>query len=1027
MRFSKRFFHRLSNKFALLGTGSVLAFASLVAVGTYAVLDTNAHSGGITGVTQKSNNNGCYCHCASSNSNTTVTLASTSGTSPLTTAPNMTYNFTIEVASTNSSENDGGCDVASYAGNTLTAGTGLYNSGGELTHSSPLSFNGNGHCTWSFTYTTGSTAGWDTLYATGNAVTGGGGYSCSDNWNFAPKFIIHNVVPTVRMALSKSTISFGQLRVGHRVADSLKVTSNGQAAITISSSGMKSGAEFSSYPTTTNRTINAGSSEIDSAIFTPTARGTFNDSLIFNTNSDTLPEQEMGLYVSGQGIQAIFNSTNGTSLAFGNLRVGRTAQQTFSFSNTGDDTLFLQTPSISGTGFTIATGPSTLTYPPNGSGSVVVQFAPTAKQSYSGSLTFTASNGVSAPTVSLSGAGILPQIQFSNSDNLGSIRVGQTLQGTAIIKNIGNDTLHVTNAMLTQTASLFTLGSYGQAVIPNANDTLHLSYTPAAEETDNATLTFTTDDPSNTSVSIALTGSGVLPHMAVAEKNDTVSLGQVKVNSFATTSISVNNTGGADLTLSSVTAGPAPFSLVSSPNVVSAGTSGNISVGFSPTDTGVFTGKLVIQGNDAANPSDTVYLKGTGVNSALSINPGSINFGSVPILETVLDTITLSDSGKANVNIQSVQLQPSNGAFSIVGSTPTVVVAGGSALIVVSFKPDTAGNYSGSVTLTTDDASAPMRTINLSGLGIKDPFSVTPSQIDFGQVPIVTTVMDTITMHNTGTASVTISSYQLSAPSGGFAVADSSKHVIIAGGAAIVVVSFDPAAATSYSGSLTLHTNDVSSPVRTISLAGIGIKGSLAINPPTLNFGNDLVLHDSSMHAELRNAGLASVTVNAISISGQNNTVFSYGTFATPATITAGDSTSIDMSFTPANAESYQDTLHLVLGDGTAIDVLLVGAGVNSGVSQIDVGTSQFSLSLSPNPAENSVNVHTTISQSAEMSLDVFDDLGHAMIHTPLGMLTEGEHDITLPTESLASGSYFVRIGNSEGSAVEARLVIEKK
>jgi hypothetical protein len=448
------FFQRLSHKFALIATGSSLVLASLTIVGTYAVMETNAHQDGITGQTQKTTNAGCYCHCSSAQSTTTVMLSCSSGSSPLTTSPNTTYDFTITVA--NSGESDAGCDISNYLGGGLTPGTGLQKNlspqDSELTHTSPKSFDGNGFCTWSFTYTSSSTAEWDTIYATGNAVNGDGrdNGDCTDKWNWAPKFIIHNVFPSRRASLSQNTISFGQLRVGHRAADSLSVISNGDTTITISSSAMKGGSPFSSYPTTTNRAIVTGSSEIDSAIFAPSSRGTFHDSLIFNTNSDTVPQQRMGIAVSGQGIQAIFNSTNGTSLAFGNLHVGNIATKTFSFSNTGDDTLFLQTPSISGSGFSIATGLSTFTYPPNQSGSVVVQFAPSAKQSYSGSLSFTASDGVSAPTVSLSGNGTLPQIQVSSSDNLGSIRVGQSLHGSVTFQNIGNDTLHVSNATMTQ-------------------------------------------------------------------------------------------------------------------------------------------------------------------------------------------------------------------------------------------------------------------------------------------------------------------------------------------------------------------------------------------------------------------------------------------------------------------------------------------------------------------------------------------------------------------------------------------------
>lgn len=657
-----------------------------------------------------------------------------------------------------------------------------------------------------------------------------------------------------------------------------------------------------------------------------------------------------------------------------------------------------------------------------------MEFAPTAAQSYTGSLTFTASDGVSAPTVSLTGTGILPQIQVVSSDNLGSTKVGQTITGTITFKNIGTDTLHVSNAALTQPSTLFTLGSYDQAVLPNASGTIDLSYTPAAEGTDDATLNFTTDDPSNTSVSIAISGTGTLPHMTVANSGDTVDLGEIKVNSIATANIGITNTGGASLTITSAAAGPSPFGVLASPNTITAGSTSNVTVGFSPTETGIFTGTLVIQGNAPSDPSDTVYLSATGINSSLSINPGSVDFGSVPVLTTVLDTITLSDSGAANVNIYGVQLTPLTGAFALVGVSPTEVVAGGSTIIVVSFQPDTDLNYSGSITLMTDDANAPTRTINLTGLGIKDPFTVTPSQISFGQVPITTTVTDTVTLDNSGTSSVMVSSIKLSSASGAFAIVGSSPTQVSAGGTATVVISFHPDTAGSYSGSLKLTTNDAGIPIRTISLNGTGIKGTLAVTPPQINFGTILIGHDSSIHVALRNVGQAGVTINSIALAGTSSSAFSYGTFATPVTIGASDTSSLNVSFTPAAAESYQDTIKLTLYDGSSIDIALAGTGENTaGVSQNTLGTAPFSLTLSPNPAGSSVTAYTTVAHASETLLEIFDAIGHSVLSMPLGMLSQGEHDVALPIENLPSGSYFVRISNSNGEAVDAELIIEKE
>jgi len=904
--------------------GSLFAAAFLVGVGGYAILDTNAHSNGqnISHLTQKYTNGGCSCHCSTASSGTTVSLTTTSGSSPLTADPNTTYTFTATVA--NSGESDGGIEIDSYSGNGLAAGVGLQLISGEITHSSSKSFSG-GSTSWTFTYTTGSTNAWDTLYATGNAVNGdgmNGGGNCTDEWNWAPKFIIHTVVPTKRMALGRSSISLGQVRVGHRVADSVKVTSYGDQAITINSNGMKSGAPFSSFPTSSSRSINTGSFEIDSVIFAPTARGTFNDSLVFSTNSDTVPQQHMGASVSGQGIQAVFSATNGTTLSFGNLRVGRTTQQNFAFSNTGDDTLFLNAPSISGTGFSIISGGSSATLLPNQTGSVTVQFAAASKQPYSGTLSFSAANGVTIPSISLSGTGTLPQIQTASSQTVGATRVGLTLQGAVSLQNTGNDTLHISNATLTQPSARFSLGAFDQTVVPGATGTFHISYSPTLEKTDSATLHFISDDPTDSAVSIIITGSGLLPHMAVAQNGDTVDLGQVKVNSSATDDIAISNNGSFDLNISNVTVGPAPFSVKSSPTVVSGGTTSNAIVKFAPTAIGAFAGTLIVIGDDPSNQSDTVYLIGTGINSALSITPSNVSFGSVPVLTKVMDTITLQNTGSASLTITGYKLSPASGAFGIVDSSKHQVAAGASARVVVSFRPDTAGSYSGVLTLTTDDAAAPSRTINLSGIGVKGSLTIIPSSVDFGSV---------------------------------------------------------------------------------------------------------VVGHDSIISVMLRNSGQASVTISSVQFTGPGAAGFSDGSFSTPAVITAGDSTPLHLTFTPAIAQNYQGMALLTLGDGSSLTIGLQGVGTTAeGVSKDEFSLPNFSLSISPNPARNAITVSVTLLQSSETMLEVFDAVGKEVLQKPLGVLSDGSHDFILPLASLSNGSYFIRISNSNGDRVERRMVIER-
>ncbi|MFI5202210.1 MAG: choice-of-anchor D domain-containing protein, partial [Candidatus Kapaibacterium sp.] len=301
--------------------------------------------------------------------------------------------------------------------------------------------------------------------------------------------------------------------------------------------------------------------------------------------------------------------------------------------------------------------------------------------------------------------------------------------------------------------------------------------------------------------------------------------------------------------------------------------------------------------------------------------------------------------------------------------------------------------------------------------------SIDTVTVDFGAVAIASTVRDTIKLINTRTASVAINSYKLSPLVGTFAIVNSPAAQISAGGTAVVIVSFRPSAVGNYAGTLTLMTDDGGTPVRTINLSGVGVRGTLAV-ASSIDFGNVMVGHDSIVRASLKNTSSVSVTINSLTMTGS---AFSNGTFATPLSIAAGDSAFVDLIFTPANAGSATGTVRVTLGDNTLVNIALSGDGLSSaGVRETSASGNEFSLSISPNPANRIATVHISIMNAADGQLTVFDVTGHEVLSIPLGLLSEGAHDVSLPIEHLASGSYFVRITNASGESASARLVLAR-
>ena len=99
------------------------------------------------------------------------------------------------------------------------------------------------------------------------------------------------------------------------------------------------------------------------------------------------------------------------NLAFGNVTVGQTATATLTITNSGNSTLTVS-------GLSITSGLETVFFPSWTTGTiaagasqqVIIGFAPTAAQSYSGTVTVTSDQTSGTNTIAISGAALSPPV-----------------------------------------------------------------------------------------------------------------------------------------------------------------------------------------------------------------------------------------------------------------------------------------------------------------------------------------------------------------------------------------------------------------------------------------------------------------------------------------------------------------------------------------------------------------------------------------------------------------------------------------
>jgi len=215
-----------------------------------------------------------------------------------------------------------------------------------------------------------------------------------------------------------------------------------------------------------------------------------------------------------------------------------------------------------------------------------------------------------------------------------------------------------------------------------------------------------------------------------------------------------------------------------------------------------------------------------------SLSPTSLTFGQQGTGSTsAAQSVMLSNTGNASLSISSIALSGTNsGDFAQTNNCHTSVGAGANCTINVTFTPSATGSRSASLTIT-DNATGSPQTLSLTGTGVSAPaVSLSPQGLNFGQENMgLTTAPQTVTLSNTGKASLSISSIALGgAEPFDFAQSNTCGTSVAAGANCTISVTFTPGATGTLSASLSIADNASGTP-QTVSLSGTGAP---PITPP---------------------------------------------------------------------------------------------------------------------------------------------------------------------------------------------------
>jgi len=249
-----------------------------------------------------------------------------------------------------------------------------------------------------------------------------------------------------------------------------------------------------------------------------------------------------------------------------------------------------------------------------------------------------------------------------------------------------------------------------------------------------------------------------------------------------------------------------------------------------------------------------------------------------------------------------------------------------------------------------------------------------PSNLRFGALDVGQSETLLVTITNSGSGSVTLSSVAVSGSE--FAISPLNLPVTLSAGQGVDVnVTFTPKN-TGWSGATVRFYSNASNPTLTLQAGGTGATSEgLSASPAVLSFGSVQTGKSATLPVTLTNPHSWSVEVTGVQAAG---TEFAETGATFPMNLKAGQSVALNVSFTPQSTGEVGGSL-FVFGPGLNIPLTGSGTGTTAGqlivapspmnFGNVTVGTSATEL-LSLTASGGSVTIYSATSGNSQFALD---------------------------------------------------------
>ena len=730
------------------------------------------------------------------------------------------------------------------------------------------------------------------------------------------------------ITLTPASVDFGTLVVGSTsAAQSVSISNPGGVAATLETPTVS--GDFQMTANTCGPTLGPGVGCTVSIVFAPTGRGA--RSGVLNV-LDSVGYQQAQL--TGVGVTPPSDSLSVQSLSFAPILEGTSsAPQSVTLANAGDEPLTLVAAKIASGPFSVTSGCGAVL---NGHSSCTMQvvFSPTAAGEFTGSLVV--SDALRSQSIALTGTAYSPPA-------VGLPASAVVFPVTAIGQTSAAQTVTVTNAgggQLTL-ATVVASGEFsetdncvGVTLNGTATCSVQVKFSPLSAGALQGALTVT-GSAAGQQATVALSGTGATPAQIVLTPT-ALSFGSVTLGSTSTVqNVTISNTGGVAAALTTVTiTGDFSTTAETCGQTLAPQTACTVSVVFTPKASGARTGTLSVTDSVGVQ---TASLTGTGASPATdTLSPLTLSFGTVTVGSArAAQAVTLTNSGDETLTLIATTV--SNANFTAVNPCGATLAGHSSCAIEVAMTPVADGAVTATLTVSDEFRS---QTVALSGTGYAPPaVAVTPGSLTFAATVIGgSSAAQTVMITNSGEGQITVGKVSVTRD---FVETDACAGKVLSGSTSCAVaVMFDPTAAGTRQGVLTV-TGAAAGQVATAMLTGTGATpAAIVVDPTSVNFGTvTLGSSSAAQSVTISNTGGVAATLQGLSVSGD------YAVSANTCGSSLGPSAgcTVGIVFTPTASGTRMGVLTVTDSVGTQT-AALTGVGASAATD----GLSPLALTFAP-------------------------------------------------------------------------------